>query len=179
MNQTTSKQNRILAIAPTARGFGYSVMEGHLILECGNKGVKGNKNLQAISKIERLMKQFLPGVLVLPDVNAKGCHRSSRIKALHRQIIGLAAKQKSKVMLFSGESLRNALLGDVKGTKHEMAEMLAQKYPVELAAKLPPKRRAWENEDGRMDIFDAVAPAVVFRMSEKRNAQVSGIIPNV
>jgi hypothetical protein len=39
--------------------------------------------------------------------------------------------------------------------------MLAQKYPVELAAKLPPKRRAWENEDGRMDIFGAVGLAVM------------------
>jgi len=161
MDKKHSKQIRILAIAPTVRGFGYSVMEGSLILECGNKGAKGKKNSQAISKIERLMKQFLPGVLVLPDVNAKGCHRASRIKALHRQIIGLAAKQKRKVTLFSGESLRKELLGDVKGTKHEMAKMLAQKYPVELAAKLPPKRRLWENEDRRMDIFEAVALAVV------------------
>ena len=45
-----------------------------------------------------------------------------------------------------------------------MAEMLAQKYPVELAAKLPPKRRAWESEDYRMDIFDAMALAVAFRL---------------
>jgi hypothetical protein len=164
MNQTTSKQIRILAIAPSARGFGYSVMEGPLILECGNKRADGDINLQAISKIEKLMKQFLPGVLVLHDVNAKGCNRAPRIKALHRQIIGLAAKQKCKVALLSGEKLRTILLGDVKGTKHEMAEMLAQKYPVELAAKLPPKRRAWESEDYRMDIFDATALAVVFRV---------------
>ena len=165
MNQTTSEQIRILAIAPSARGFGYSVMEGPAILECGNKGTKGNKNLQAISKIEKLMKQFLPGVLVLPDVNAKGCHRAPRIKALHRQIVELAAKQKCKVALFSGKSLRMALLGDAEGTKHEMAEVLAQKYPVELAEKLPPKRRAWENEDGRMDIFEAVALVIVFRLT--------------
>jgi hypothetical protein len=162
MNQTTAKQICILAIAPSARGFGYSVMEGNLILECGAKGTKGNKNLQAISKIEKLMKQFLPGVLVMQDVNAKGCHRAPRIKALQRQVCKLAARQKCEVALLSGEKLRITLLGDVKGTKHEMAEMLAQKYPVELAAKLPPKRRAWENEDRRMDIFDAVALAKVF-----------------
>jgi hypothetical protein len=46
--------------------------------------------------------------------------------------------------------------------------MLAEKYPAELAAKLPPKRRPWENEDGRMDMFDAVGLAAVFGMSEKR-----------
>jgi Holliday junction resolvasome RuvABC endonuclease subunit len=169
MNQTMSKQVRILAIAPTARGFGYCVMEDEAILECGYKGVRGNKNCKSVFKIEKLVKQFLPSALVLQDVNAAGCRRAPRVKALHQQVIGLAAKKKVKVSLFSGKSLRNALLGDVKGTKHEMAEMLANKYPVELAAKLPPKRRLWENEDGRMDIFDAVELAVVFRMSGKHD----------
>ncbi len=109
------------------------------------------------------MKQFLPGVLVLPDVNAKGCRRAPRIKALHREIIKLAAAQKCKVSLISGKSLRDSLLGNANGTKHEMAKMLAQRFP-DLAAKLPPKRRAWESEDGRMDIFDAVGLATVFWM---------------
>lgn len=162
MNQTASKQIRILAIALTARGFGYCVMENNVMLECGHKEVRGNKNLQSVSKIEKLMKQFLPGILVLQDVNATGCRRAPRIKTLHRQIIELAESRKIKVSLFSGKMLRIALVGNVKGTKHEMAEFLAQKYPVELAGKLPPKRRPWENEDGRMDMFDAVGLAVVF-----------------
>jgi len=167
MNQTASKQIRILAIALTARGFGYSVMENEVMLECGNKGVKGDKNINSVSKIEKLMKQFLPGVLVLSDVNVKGSNRAPRIKALHRQIIELAAQHKCRVALFSGTVLRTTLLGDVKGTKHEMAEMIANKFPADLAAKLPPKRRPWENEDGRMDIFDAVALAEVFHLNGK------------
>jgi len=136
------------------------------MLEYGHKEVRGNKNSQSVFKIEKLLKQFLPSVLVLQDVNAAGCRRAPRIKTLHRQIIELAASRKIKVSLFSGKLLRIALVGDVKGTKHEMAEFLAQKYPVELAAKLPPKRRAWENEDGRMDMFDAVGLAVIFWMGK-------------
>jgi Holliday junction resolvasome RuvABC endonuclease subunit len=161
MNKSASKI-RILAIAPTARGFGYSVMENNAMLECGYKGVRGNKNQKAIFKIEKLITRFLPEVVVLQDVNAKGCRRAPRIRALHRQIVQLAEKQKCKVQLYSGKRLREALLGNAKGTKHEMAEQLAHKYPDELAAKLPPKRRAWENEDGRMDMFDAVELAVVY-----------------
>jgi Holliday junction resolvasome RuvABC endonuclease subunit len=167
MNQTMSKQVRILAIAPTARGFGYCVMEDEAILECGYKGARGNKNAKSVLKIEKLMNQFLPSGLVLQDVYAEGCYRAPRIKALHRKIVGLAANHKCKVKLFSGNQLRDALLGDVKGTKHEMAELLARKYPVELAGKLPPKRRLWENEDGRMDMFDAVGLAMVFWMKSK------------
>src|SRR5665213_3009986 len=105
MNQTVSKQTRILAVALTARGFGYCVMENQVILECGNKGVKGNKNLQSVSKIEKLMKQFLPNALVLQDVSGANSRRAPRIKALHQQVIGLAAKQKCRVVLFTGEKL--------------------------------------------------------------------------
>jgi len=164
MNQTASKQIRVLAIALTARGFGYCVMEDHVLLECGKKEVRGNKNLNSVSKIEKLMKQFLPSTLVLQDVNVTNYRRAPRIKTLHRQVIELAAKQKCKVALFTGEKLRITLLSDVKGTKHEIAEMLAKKNPIELAGKLPPKRRAWENQDGRMDMFDAVGLTVAFRM---------------
>jgi len=166
MNQTASKQIRIVAIALTARGFGYCVMENQVILESGHKEVRGNKNSQSVSKIEKLLKRFLPSMLVLQDVNVAGCYRAPRIKTLHRQIIKLAGNREIKVSLLSGKLLRIALLGDVKGTKHEMAEFLAHKYPVELAGKLPPKRRAWENEDGRMDMFDAVGLAVVFRLKQ-------------
>ena len=162
MNQTMSKQVRILAIAPTARGFGYCVMEDGAILECGYKGAKKNKNAKSVSKIEKLMNQFLPSGMVLQDLDAIGCRRAPRIKALHRQVVGLAKQHKCKVTLFSGKQLRRSLLDDEMGTKHEMAELLARKYPVELAVKLPPKRRPWENEDGRMDMFDAVGLAVVF-----------------
>jgi len=55
MNQTTSKQNRILAIALTARGFGYCVMEDNMLLEWGKKEAKGNKNFQSMNKIEKLI----------------------------------------------------------------------------------------------------------------------------
>ena len=113
------------------------------------------------------MNHFLPSGLVLQDLDATGCRRAPRIKALHRQVVGLAEQHKCKVTLFSGKQLRRSLLDDEKGTKHEMAELLAQKYPVELAGKLPPKRRPWENEDGRMDMFDAVGLAAVFWMKSK------------
>jgi hypothetical protein len=166
MNQMISKEVRFLAVAPTARGFGYCVMEGQVMLECGHKEVWGNKNALSVSKIEKLMNQFLPAVVVLQDVNAANCRRAPRIKALHRQVVGLAEKHKCKVEVLSGKQLRIALVGDEKGTKHEMAEMLVQKYPSDLGGRLPRKRRAWENEDGRMDTFDAVGLAEVFWMSK-------------
>ncbi len=68
------------------------------------------------------------------------------------------------------------LLGDARGTKHEMAEMLARNFPAELINKLPPKRRPWENEDGRMDIFDAVGLTVVFNSKTTKTTERGGAI---
>ena len=160
------KQFRILAIALSSRGLGYAVLEGEKsLIECGGKTAKnGNKNSQCLAKVKKLVEFYQPGVLVLQDTLAKDSHRAPRIKTLNRQIVEVAGKRKLKVGLFSGKQLRNLLLGDAKGTKHEMAEMLAKHFPDELASQLPPKRRPWTSEDGRMDLFDAAALAVAFRM---------------
>jgi Holliday junction resolvasome RuvABC endonuclease subunit len=166
MSQTISKQVRIFGVALTARGFGYCVMEDEVMLEYGRRGAKGNKNAQVVSKIEKLMNQFLPSVLVLQEVNAAKYRRAHRIKELQRQVVGLAEKHKCKVTFFSGTQLRIKLLGDAEGTKHEMAKMLARKFPAELGNRLPPIRRAWDNEDCRMDMFDAVGLASVFWASK-------------
>jgi hypothetical protein len=60
------------------------------------------------------------------------------------------------------------LLGNPKGTKQEMAEMLAGKFPDELASRLPPKRKPWKSEDSRMDIFEAVALALAIRLKKAK-----------
>ena len=161
MNQL--KPVRILAIAPTSRGFGYAVMEGPgRLIGFGNKSILKNKNTRTLVWSERFIRRYEPGVLVLPDVNATGAHRAGRIKTLHKEIGALARKHQLKVKLISGSKQRERLTGEVKGTKQAMAEMLAADFPNELQSRLPPKRRAWESEDPRMDIFDAMGLAVAF-----------------
>jgi hypothetical protein len=169
MNQTLIKNVRILAVALSTKGLGYAVMEGqNVFIAYGNKVVEGgDKNVKSLVWIEKLMARYQPGVLVLQDVAAKGSRRAPRIKSLHRKIVKSAEKQKIKVKLISGKEVRNLLLGNPKGTKQEMAELLAGKFPEELAFRLPPKRKPWKSEDSRMDIFEAVALAVVFWMMSK------------
>jgi hypothetical protein len=169
MNQKTPKQFRILAVALSARGFGFVVMEGQkTIIECGGRVADGDKNAQSLAKMKKLLNFYWPGVLVLQDVEAKGSRRAPRIKTLNREIKAVAEKQKIAVKLISGKQLRGLLLGDPKGTKQEMAEKLAKDFPDELASRLPPKRKPWQSEDGRMDIFDAMALAVVFRLKKAK-----------
>jgi hypothetical protein len=158
-----NKSVRILAIAPLSRGLGYAVIEGpDKLVACGNKAILRDKNAGSLIWVENFIQFYQPNVLVLPNVNAEDTRRAPRIKTLHRKIIALANKHQLKVRLISVTQVRAQLLGDTKGTKQAVAEALAAKFPVELGTRLPPKRRPWMSEDPRMDIFDAVALAVVF-----------------
>ena len=167
MNQT-SKQVRVLAVSLSKLGFGYAVMENEKTLVAyGKRRITGDRHKASLKGIEKLIVRSQPDCLVLQDENhAKGTHRVDRIKRLHRGIVTLANKQKLTVKIISGWEIRTVLLGNEKGTKHELAELLAGRFPDELALQLPPKRKAWMNADARMDIFDAVGLAAVFQMQK-------------
>lgn len=169
MNQVNSKSFRILAIALSTRGFGYAVMEGeNTFVDYGVKVVKGDKNVQSLAKVDKLINYFQPDILVLQDVNAKAAHRATRIKNLHKQIITMAKARKLKITTFSGAQIRSQILNNPRGTKHEMAAALAEEFPDELASRLPPKRKPWKSEDARMDVFEAVGLTVTLRIEEER-----------
>jgi hypothetical protein len=66
--------------------------------------------------------------------------------------------------LFSRGQVLRAFFADGKGTKHQLAETLAQRFPEQLGLQLPGVRRAWESEDPRMSIFMAMTLVVMFRL---------------
>ena len=67
------------------------------------------------------------------------------------------------VKMFSRDQLMKTFFTDDKGTKHQLAEMMAKRFPEQLGLQLPPRRRPWMSEDARMGIFNAVALAMMFR----------------
>jgi Holliday junction resolvasome RuvABC endonuclease subunit len=157
---------RILSIAPSTRGFGFAVLEDKdTLMDWGVKTVQGNKNANSLAKVEELIAHYQPGVLVLQDT--EGSRRSVRIKALSRKIIAMAATREVSVKLFSQERVRRTFFADGQGTKHAVAEIIAKRFPEELASRLPPKRKPWMSEDYRMNIFDAVALILVFRLKKR------------
>ena len=163
MHQHISQTHRICAIAPTARGFGFAVMEAeNSLIAFGSKRVRGNKNEKSMNAITKLFDYYRPEVVVLPDVTEKDVRRATRIKVLHRLITELANSRKLEATKVSGKRLRAGLLGGPRGTKHQMAGAVAAQFPNELASLLPSKRRAWEGENANMDMFDAMGLLVAF-----------------
>lgn len=164
-------KTRVLAIALSTRGFGYAVMEGpNALVGYGRKSVEGDKNAKCLAQVQKLAAFFRPDVLVLQNMRAKGCRRAPRIKDLNQRIIEIAKKQKLKVTLVSTDQIKAAFPADPSGTEYGRAKILAERFPNDLGLRLPAKRRAQDNEDARMDIFDAVALAFYSLKGENTEA---------
>ena len=162
MNHKSPKHFRLMAIAPSTRGFGFAVLDGEeTLVDWGVKSVKGDKNAGSLAKAEKLIAHYLPDAIVLEDHSDEQSRRAARIKRLSRDIIGVATTRKVKVKLFTRAQVRNLFFADGLGTKEALAEIIAKRFPEELGDRLPPKRRPWMSEDCRMDLFAAVALALV------------------
>ena len=170
MKKINPKHFRVLAIAPSTRGFGFAILEGQeQIADWGVKTVAGDKNAHSLAQVEKLIAQYQPGTLVLEDVSAKGSRRWPRIRSLSEQIMKMAKQRKISVKLFSRNQVMKTFIADGKGTKYALAEIIAQRFPEELGSRLPPKRRLWEGEHFWMGIFDAVALILVFRKRQAKH----------
>ena len=138
------------------------MLEGHrLLVDWGVRSVEGDKNSGAAEKVKEMIAHYNPQVMVLEDTASKGSRRSPRIKSLTKRLVALAQNRTIRVALFSQKQVRRVFFGDANGTKHALAKIMAERFPEELGFRLPPKRREWTSEDSRMDIFDAVALALM------------------
>ena len=156
----TNTNSCILAIAPSARGFGFAMFDGEQLVDWGVKQVNSHKNSDALRKLERLILRYTPAVMVFEDSSAKDSQRRARIRKLGPQMISMAKNHSVKVRLLTRQQVRKVFFTDGKGTKDALAEIIANRFPEDLGFRLPRKRRAWMNEAYQMGIFDAVAMAV-------------------
>ena len=162
MKKIIPKYPRVLGVAPSSRGFGFAIIEGlNTLVDWGVKSITGDKNNGSIAKVQELVAHYEPDVIVLENTSIKPFRRSARIRALVKRIVAIAENLRVTVALFSRKHVRQAFFADGRGTKYALAEIIAKKYPEELGFRLPPKRRPWMSEDYRMDIFDAVALALM------------------
>jgi hypothetical protein len=159
MTNETSKSPRVLSIVPFYRAFGYAVLDGDALVDWGTNTVPVDDNIKALAKVEFFMVHYRPDVLSMEDFSRS--RRGPRIRTLIRDVIDLAPRQNIGVKLFSRGEVYQAFFGEANGSKEALAALLAKRFPDELEPKLPPKRRAWEKEDTRLAIFDAVALALV------------------
>ena len=167
MKQPSVHNQRVLAIDPTSRGFGFAVLERSELIDYGIREAKGNKNSTCLKKIADLIELYQPWIIVLENPTAKGSRRCLRVQELIGEIKVLASAKKVKARSISRLQVKKtfALFGAV--TKYQIAVEIAKRFP-ELEARLPWVRKPWMSEDERMSIFDAAALSMTLLL-EKQN----------
>ena len=159
MNQNHNEYARIMGVSPSSKGFGFAILEGRQkLVSWDNKSAKGDrKNAQCLKHLKKLLDIYKPEVLVLEDCSAKSCLRRKRTRILIQAMADLGPAYGMSIALVSKEQVKQSLLTDGKGTQYDIAVDLAKRFPEELAHDLPPKRKIYEAENSKMDIFDAMA----------------------
>jgi Holliday junction resolvasome RuvABC endonuclease subunit len=161
MRYSSATLDRVLAIDPSPRGFGFAVMEGpQRLIDWGTKGVNGDKNRQSLKHVAELIERYCPDVIVIEDCQHKSARRTVRVRNLLNDIV-LIASSKLRVRRIPRLTVKKTFTQDGAGTKHQVATEIAKRFP-ELAPLLPPVRKPWMSEDNRMSIFDAVSLALTY-----------------
>lgn len=155
--------NRVLAVDPIHKGFGYVVFEPPLnLVASGLARVEGDKQAGALSHFEKLLTDFRPEVVVLEDAEAPGSRRRHRVRRLIEVLTTFAADRGFMVVTISRKAVIDCFSSaEERATKYKIAKWLSEAFPV-LQSKLPLPRKLWESEDERMSIFDALALAVTY-----------------
>jgi Holliday junction resolvasome RuvABC endonuclease subunit len=162
MSGPPATEKRVLAIDPTHRGFGYVVLEGpERLIDWGTRHVIGQKNKASLRAASELISLYRPHILVIEDVDAKGCWKRRRVRELLGALELLARERGLTVRRVPRNKVKRVFLARGITNKHQMARFIAARFP-ELARCVPPERKAWMSEDLRTAVFDAAAMAWTF-----------------
>jgi len=157
----------VLAIYFNSRGFAFVIFESSLSpVDWGVKEVRGDrKHARCLVKIDAILDQYQPDVLVLQDSSPRGTLRARRITKLNSAIAELATGRGMALYAYSRADIWNAFRDVGVSNKHDLAMVVALNIPA-FERFVPPPRKPWKSEDARMGIFDAAALALTFFKDE-------------
>jgi Holliday junction resolvasome RuvABC endonuclease subunit len=168
MDQNRSNNSVILAVALSAWGVGFAVIEGKdMLVDWGMTATSGDKNAVAVFEVEKLIAQYRPSAFVIEDAHAEDSPRSKRIRSLAKRLCAMAMRAKVETAVMPRQEIRKRFFADGLGTKDALAAAVTEFFPEELGRLLPRKREAWMNEHFRMALFEAVAAALAFEKAAK------------
>ena len=158
MDAPTIQYRRMLAITPSKRGFGFVVLEGQTrLVDWGVAQVWSRRDREFLTRIEDIVDRFRPSILVVEDGagSRRGLRATRRIDLAATYAIGRGIDARR----VTRRAVREAFAASGT-TKQAIAVAISRLFP-ELEARLPRPRKPWLPEDERMNIFDALALALV------------------
>ncbi len=158
-------RERVLALAPSARGVAYVYFESPLSPVdwglVGTKGRGGKKNAECFETVQRIIARLQPDVIVLHEYALPGVRRSQRVRRLQHMIATYATAQVIEVRRYARGDIKRAFGTFGAATRYEIAQVIAGQIDA-FGHRLPPRRKLWMTEDPRMTLFEAAALALTY-----------------
>ena len=151
----------ILALHATSKGFGFVVMSGPFsLIDWGRKIATKDKNSVSLAKLEKIVDQYNPHVIVLED-SSQLAKRCDRIDRLYLAISTLCLSRSIDLAVFPRQHIYRVYATVGAKTWQDIAEAVSRQLEP-LKGSVPLPRKAWQSEHPRMAIFTAAALAMVY-----------------
>ncbi len=162
-----------LSIFPSRRGLAFAFFDGAWTpLDWGYRRADGDKNVSAIEFVKAFIQNYKPEILLLPDPTAISARHGKRVSDLLVQLEVLGNMTGIHTVKYSREHIQECFEQFGASTRYEIADAISKNLP-EMTPQLPPQRKPWLPENGRMRIFDAVSLIFthIFFMAIKPNTK--------
>jgi hypothetical protein len=155
------KHPPIMAIHPTAHGFGYVVMSGPFsLVDWGTVVADRQKNATCLARLTKLFDRHDPHTLVLEDPT-QDKRRSTRINNLCKAIAALCHNRSIDLAAFSRSDMYRCYASVGAKSWQDIAEAVGRQLEP-LRKLVPSRRKAWQSEARRMSVFMAAAIAMTY-----------------
>ena len=161
MTQTVvSTRQRVLAIDPSPRGFGFAVLQDEP-LETLDWGLSSCKRFggSCSRMTAKTIRRTRPTAIVFENWRSAHPNRVMPLWRFLKQIADVLDTAGVPVYTYSRDQIRAVFEPIGAYTKQQIAEVLVNRFP-ELRTRLPRPRQIWDTEDDRMSIFDAASLAL-------------------
>lgn len=163
---------RIMAVDPRARSFGFVVLEGpNRLLDWGVRSFRRGVNavkVPASEKFAALLDDFSPDAVVLRNWDRIGMAKRCEMRDT---ILQTVSNRGIPVRLLSRRDVKDAF-ASANGNKYTIAAALAEWFPA-LAPAVPIAHKIWMSEEYSLSVFDAAAAGIAhFARRESTSPQI-------
>lgn len=153
------QDERIMALDPRARSFGFAVFDGQSrLLDWGVRSFRQGVNavkIPAGEKIAALLDDFAPDAIVVRHRKSDG---NPKRREMRDTILRAAANRGIPARLLYRGAVKDTFSG-MNRNKYTIAAALAERFPA-LSPALPIAHKIWMSEEYSLPVFDAAAVGI-------------------
>lgn len=158
----------VLCLFPNMRGIAYACIDSteRKIIESGVANVRPINNHRILYRIRKFVEFHNPTIIIVRDAKGTATKNGERLVELHMLIEHFAKTKNTPIYRYSRKQIKEVFEVFGAQTKEEIAKQLISWFD-ELKPFAPRIRKAWNDDDYHMGVFDAMALLITHQYLSK------------